>query len=131
MSGYPPHLTSPPPPLSPLPLPSPPPPHSLPHHAPTLQVSYAKFLTAAASAWTSWFYGIQYRFATLTITLQWGNDPIQFELNRVLYRWVPYPAGGCWGGGHEVVGVRACTEWMGQGGLVGRADVCGVALLPK
>ncbi|KAG2423050.1 hypothetical protein HXX76_015566 [Chlamydomonas incerta] len=49
------------------------------------QVSYVKFLTSAASAWTSWFYGIQYRFTTLTITLQWGNDPIQFELNRVLY----------------------------------------------
>ncbi|KXZ53783.1 hypothetical protein GPECTOR_6g701 [Gonium pectorale] len=49
------------------------------------EVANVKFLTAASSAWTSWFYGIQYRFTTLTFQVQWANDPLQIALNRVLY----------------------------------------------
>ncbi|GLC34211.1 hypothetical protein PLESTF_000129800 [Pleodorina starrii] len=49
------------------------------------EVANVKFLTSAASSWTSWFYGIQYRFTTLTININWSNDPLQLELNRVLF----------------------------------------------
>ncbi|KAG2494408.1 hypothetical protein HYH03_007460 [Edaphochlamys debaryana] len=49
------------------------------------EVRDTKFLTAATSAWVSWYYGIQYRFSTMTLNIQWANDPIQLELNRVLF----------------------------------------------
>ncbi|KAG2423051.1 hypothetical protein HXX76_015567 [Chlamydomonas incerta] len=46
---------------------------------------YVKFLTSAASAWTAWVYGIQYRFQSANVNFLTSNDPFGVEYARVFF----------------------------------------------
>ncbi|KAG2494407.1 hypothetical protein HYH03_007459 [Edaphochlamys debaryana] len=48
-------------------------------------IVYSTFVTSSVSAWTSYIYGIQYRFQALILALLSSNDPFGFELGRVLF----------------------------------------------